>query len=109
MDSGEVKMKHFTKATAAIASLLIVGCTSVDYQSPSVATNPEYSVVVDSDFETTWSALVNHVSGNFFSIDFAEKDSGLIALSFGAGNPEHFVDCGTVDVSYMNPDYTSEV
>ena len=86
--------------------LLLTSCaSSLHYTPPMPAGNPEqYSTIVNKPFGDTWSALIEYVSQAFFAVENFEKDSGLVTLSFGAADPELYVDCGTIVVNH--PDKT---
>jgi len=85
--------------------MLLPACAGVKatYTKPAEANSPEYDRTVDASFDKTWNALIDYASSNFFSIDNYEKDSGLMTLSFGAGNPETYIDCGRWDAEWTNP------
>ena len=55
--------------------------------------------IINSNYETVWSNLIEYSASTFFAIDNFEKDSGLITLDFGSQSPGQFVDCGTVEKS----------
>lgn len=71
-------------------------CRSLDaaYTPPGADTNLDYKRSIHADFDTTWSALIDHASTTFFAIENFEKNSGLLILSFGASDIPEFVDCG---------------
>jgi hypothetical protein len=65
------------------------------YTPPLLASDSEAWVrTVDRPFDEVWTALVDHISGTFFSIENFEKESGLLTLSFGAKQIGQFVDGG---------------
>ena len=59
----------------------------------------ENEIIINSDYKTVWSNLIEYSASTFFAIDNFEKDSGLITLDFGSQSPGEFVDCGTVEKS----------
>lgn len=77
-----------------ISLLLVTGCVSGNYQAPT-ATDTQKSVVVDKEFDETWEDLLTYTAGSFFGIENFEKESGLLTLSFGAGDASPYIDCGT--------------
>ena len=65
------------------------------YVPPNIDdTNFKSSVISDKNFEETWTTVIDFVNDSFFKIENLEKDSGLIALSFGSKEAENFIDCG---------------
>ena len=54
-------------------------------------------VIIEKDFDTVWSALIEYGSRHFFPITTIEKASGLLTFKFSAENPVEYVDCGTLD------------
>ena len=52
------------------------------------------SLTINKDFNTVWTALMEYATSTLFAIKAFEKDSGLLTLQFGAGDPSMFVDCG---------------
>lgn len=81
-----------------LLSLCLAACAAMvnaTYSPPTVLQKREsYERIVNKDFERTWQALVEYTSSAFFAIDKFERASGLMTLSFGASEPERFVDCG---------------
>lgn len=77
-----------------VCSLLMTGCVSGNYRAPA-ATDAQKSVVVDKNFDETWDDLLSYTAGSFFGIENFEKESGLLTLSFGAGDASPYIDCGT--------------
>jgi hypothetical protein len=87
-------MQNVFKAAVTVFVLtLLAGCAS--YTPPAPKTSTDNRRVVDANYDTTWTALIDYVSSTSFSIDNFEKESGLLTLSFGSGNYAQFVDCGT--------------
>lgn len=74
-----------------------LGCTTGSYTPPSVQPLPN-SEVVEGSFDETWDRLVSYASASFFAIDNFEKASGLLTLSFGAGDAEEYIDCGQFQI-----------
>ena len=65
------------------------------YLPPNIDdTNFKNSVIINKNFDETWTSLIDFVNDSFFKIENLEKDSGLLALSFGSKEPENFIDCG---------------
>ena len=57
-------------------------------------TNFKNSVIINKNFDETWTSLIDFVNDSFFKIENLDKDSGLLTLSFGSKEPENFIDCG---------------
>lgn len=72
----------------------LASCTipPAQYSVPTPRLNT-FMVMIERDYDTVWSALVDHLSQSSFGIDSFEKSSGLIVVSF-SGSPDTFVDCG---------------
>lgn len=89
------------KVWPLLVPLLLVACTSRVVHAPPPtylppAPRPEISfeVISNSDFATTWSALIEYTASTSFSIDEFERESGLITLSFSPSDPASVVECG---------------
>lgn len=91
--------------------IFFIGCVS-EYQVPQKEpTLDDYTIVVNEDFDTTWTSIIEHASSTYFVINNYEKDSGLMTLDFGARNPTEFesmkstsdfIDCGDVSIPLEN-------
>ena len=99
-------MNRTCKAAALglIVATILGGCAprytaprtpDYDYSPPRPKAALENQRVINADFDTTWSALIDYVSSTFFLIRNFEKESGLLTLAFGETNIPRFVDCGT--------------
>ncbi len=65
------------------------------YVPPNIDdTNFKNSVIINKNFDETWTTVIDFVSDSFFKIENLEKDSGLLTLSFGSKEVENFIDCG---------------
>lgn len=93
------------KKLILLLPILFLSCSSVNYTPPAPVDDSEISVIVDQDYDTTWESLIDHVSSTFFAIDNFEKASGLITASFGASDPNEFVDCGFHSARWMGAGY----
>lgn len=91
------------KTKSLICSVVLVGmvtgCATGVYTPPGATEKVLNEKVVNADFDTTWSTLVEFASGHFFAIDKFEKASGLMTLNFGSTQPELFVNCGKIVVN----------
>lgn len=98
-------MSDRKKGIGSVVFLIIVmfvalGCVpqvptgTAEYEKPEVRDMEDTSRVLSAGYDEVWEALVNHSASTFFQIDNLEKGAGLIVLSFGAGEPERFIDCG---------------
>ena len=65
------------------------------YVPPNIDDNNfKNSVIINKNFDETWTSVIDFVSDSFFKIENLEKDSGLLKLSFGSKEVENFIDCG---------------
>ena len=65
------------------------------YVPPNIAdTNFKNSLIINKNFDEIWTSVIDFVDDSFFKIENLEKDSGLLALSFGSKEVEKFIDCG---------------
>lgn len=82
----------------AHGGLLFASCasTSAEYTPPATDSDDQsaWARTIERPFDQVWEALVDHVSGTFFSIDNFEKESGLMTLTFGSAGIAEFVDGG---------------
>lgn len=90
------------KLVGLVALLAVAGCRSLDvsYLPPASGPTLDYKRSIQADFDTTWSALIDHASTTFFTIENFEKDSGLLILTFGASDIPAYVDCGQWSYHY---------
>ena len=92
------------KIRPLLVPLFLFGCTSTYVTPPPpVYTPPEprpavtVELISNSDFESTWSALIEYTASTSFSIHEFERESGLMTLSFSTADPKTIVDvveCG---------------
>ena len=65
------------------------------YVPPNIDdTNFKSSIITNKNFEETWTSIIDFVNDSFFKIENLDKESGLLALSFGSKEAENFIDCG---------------
>jgi len=65
------------------------------YVPPNIDDNNfKNSVIINKNFDETWTSVIDFVSDSFFKIENLEKDSGSLTLSFGSKEVENFIDCG---------------
>ncbi len=94
------------KYIALVACLFLVACAN--FMNPTYTRPPANNktmlneVTIDKGFDEVWSALIEYSSKSFFSIKNFEKQSGLLTLFFGAGDPTKFVDCGEINSPGIN-------
>lgn len=55
--------------------------------------------VVETDLDTTWNELVDELEGRGFHISALIRADRTIKVSFQAGVPSHYVDCGEISVN----------
>lgn len=85
-----------SRLLVALLTLMPAACVQVTYAPPPLDDlTGQYSVIVERPFDDTWAALIDHAARTYFTIDDFEKDSGLLTLSFGVGNPADYVVGGT--------------
>jgi len=96
-------MKKFVIAIAVSTTSLLSACAVIpNYTAPSKNEFILNTVEIQKSFDESWIALVEYSAKSFFAIKNFEKESGLLTLSFGAGNPSKFVDCGSIDSTMKN-------
>lgn len=99
-------MKNFL---LLLTLIIFSGCaTQVNYTPPETSTDSDISIIINNDYDTTWSALIDHVSSTFFAIDNFEKESGLITADFSASDPNNFIDCGYHSASWIGEGYQKQ-
>lgn len=103
-------MGSVRKYCCSVWAFVLMGCAtnetlpeSISYSPPSVKPTPLEEATVAASYDAVWSALINHVSSSFFSIENFEKESGLITLSFGASNISDYVNCGHWNLNSAYP------
>ena len=64
------------------------------YTTPTAPLEIRNSQDFSAPFDTTWRALVSHLSETSFVIDNIDKASGLITLSFSVPEAGSALDCG---------------
>ena len=52
------------------------------------------SIIINKNFDETWTSVIDFVNDSFFKIENLEKDSGSLTLIFGSKEVENFIDCG---------------
>lgn len=74
--------------------------------SEAIASEPQTAMkttavetVVKTDLDTTWNELVDELEGRGFQINALFRNDRTIKVSFRAGIPSHFVDCGEISVN----------
>ncbi len=82
-------------------SLIVVGCAGkVDYMRPASKVAPSANVkVVERSRDAVWNGSIPELGKRFFIINNLEKSSGLMNVSY-TGDPERYIDCGTI-TSYV--------
>ncbi len=83
-----------------ILVLPVTGCgITYQYQAPEVLERPDNRVLLEEDYNSVWSRLLDYAASSFFLIETYEKDSGLMTLGFGLSSPDQYVDCGMISIS----------
>lgn len=84
----------------ACLALFVGGCAGkVVYVQPSQSHKTTNSVTITKPREQVWKNIIPSLGSSFFVINNIDKDSGFINISY-SGNPEKYIDCGTID-SYV--------
>lgn len=88
-----------TRIVMIAASAVLAGCaTTTTYQRGEKNTTINHVDIAKPRAEV-WKAAVPALARQFFVINNMDQSSGLINLSY-SGDPERYVDCGTVSVTY---------
>jgi hypothetical protein len=70
----------------------------VTYSPPQPVPRVSASVTIQKPREQVWQALIPQLARTFFVINNIDQTSGLINVSY-SGDPERFVDCGTITIT----------
>lgn len=85
---------------AAVGLATLTGCAGkIDYVRPSTPIATNNSKIVNKSKDEVWNSAVPALGKQFFVINNLDKSSGLINVSY-SGDPEKYVDCGSVS-SYV--------
>jgi hypothetical protein len=92
-----------------IVILLIVltmfgfGCANgkISYYAAQGIKNNDNSIFLKESKDKVWMKLIDGISESFFVINYIEKDSGLINISY-SHDPCRFISCGTLNSSVSN-------
>ena len=85
---------------AVLVTSVLAGCAGkVDFVRPTAYGNIENSKTIAKPRDTVWNEAVPQLGKQYFVINYLDKESGLINLSY-SGDPESFVDCGRI-TSYV--------
>jgi len=91
----DLKLRNLLVAVFVSSVVLLTGCVSADYAPPTASNDTSnYTKIVKRSYDDVWDSLIQYSAGTFFAIDNFEKDSGLITLDFGSGEPERFITGG---------------
>lgn len=102
--SSDYPLGALLKAGLFGAALVASGCATTAY-TPPLAQPAQNSVTIDYPREPFWKAFISALSQNFFIINNLDKETGLINVSYN-GDPERFVDCGSITINGLAGDYT---
>ncbi|WP_275289320.1 hypothetical protein [Halomonas elongata] len=88
---------------ALVATTTLVGCAGrIDYAPPSQPpASTDNMVTINKPKSEVWEESIPSIGKSYFVINNLDKDSGLINISF-SGDPEKYIDCGTVESYVMN-------
>lgn len=92
------------KALLLVGTTLLAGCASTQYSVQPPAPISEYNKTkeIARPKDAVWDDAVAALGQRFFVINNLEKSSGLVNVSY-SGDPEKYVDCGTVTVVTKGP------
>ena len=88
---------------AVLAVFTGIGCGAL-HVVPSSAQPPKAgsnSVLIRQPFEEVWSRAIPQIGKSFFVINNIDKSSGILNVSY-TGDPEKYVDCGTIHSEFGN-------
>jgi|SRR5690625_1450502 len=82
---------------------LLTGCAlgTTSYSPPAAYGHIENEKIINRPIDEVWASAIPSLGKDFFVINNIDKDSGLINLSYN-GNPEKYLDCGTVEAEVSN-------
>lgn len=95
------------RAAPIVAFVAVAGCHPV-YTPPLPIGPVKTTETIPKPKPEVWQALVNGLAGTFFVINNLDRESGYISISY-SGNPEDFVDCGSVQFHNATTDYNYNV
>lgn len=81
------------KVLVALLSVVLMSC--VPSIKPPETYYPNNEVYIKLSKDEVWKKCINSLADSIFSINAIDKDAGLINISY-SGDPEEFVDCGTI-------------
>lgn len=82
--------------------VLLSGCAGTyEYSRPASDYKPNNSIEISKSREEVWRRAVPALGREFFVINNLDQSSGLINLSY-TGDPEKYIDCGTVSSTVKN-------
>lgn len=81
----------------SLTTIILAGCATgtTNYTPPADYKQVTNQKIINKSFDRAWKDTVSNLSKDFFVINNLDKNSGLINVSF-SGNPENYIDCGTV-------------
>ncbi|MHA6829332.1 hypothetical protein ACQUJV_24405 [Ralstonia pseudosolanacearum] len=81
---------------------LVGGCAGhTSYAPPTMHEQVSNSKIIDKPRSAVWAGAIPSLGSRFFTINNMDKESGFINLSY-SGDPEAYVDCGTISSSVKN-------
>lgn len=88
------------KKLCALTLLAMTGCASTQMavQPPSATVSQNRTKEIARSKDAVWNDAVAKLGQRFFVINNLDKSSGLINVSY-SGDPEQYVDCGTVTIT----------
>jgi hypothetical protein len=94
--------------TMGLLATLLSGCGSTLYSvtPPGEWKAVQSSMVYPEPRDEVWDRAIQRLARRFFVINNIDRASGLINLSY-AGEPQAYVDCGTLSVSSAGVEATA--
>lgn len=105
----EVHVNKLTALALGFATVLITGCAAssgpgdefwdelqpseFDYSPPEASPEVENTIEVNDSPEVVWDRIINSAPDGL-NVESADKESGLITLSYSTDDPTQYVDCG---------------
>jgi hypothetical protein len=93
-------MKSMWKFLLCLVSVVSgIACGTTNWAPPEQSQTLANYVVIQQSFDDAWSHAIPQIGKSFFVINNIDKSSGILNISY-SGDPEQYVDCGTVHVEY---------
>lgn len=98
-------------AKILLAGLMVIvmsGCvkqavSESSYSKPQIKMTKS-EAVVDKPYDQAWDTLLKKLPGKTIKVVNADKKAGMITLNLKTEAPEHYINCGTAEGSFMKGD-----